>query len=720
MQVCLVNAATAAEFSDTAEFEAEEIRRGSSDPQLGILSLAAVLEAQGCCPQIVDLNRMFYRYADAVGESGLEGFAELAASQIGAIDADVYGFGSICSAYPLALRIAKEVKRLRPEAAIVFGGPQASVVSDQTLKSFPCVDFVLRGEAEESLPILLEELFGGRRFDLVPGLTHRSVWGVQRNVDAPLLVDLDALPSPAYHLTGELRGLARASLELGRGCPFSCTFCSTNDFFRRKFRLRSPERILKDMRAIEAEYGIRDFDLVHDMFTVDRKRVQAFCHALIDSGQSYTWSCSARTDCVDEELIELMAAAGCNGMFFGVETGSERMQKIIDKHLDTRRAHEIIDIVERAGIRSTISLIIGFPQETRDDLRDTIAMFMHSARVPLSGPQINILAPLANTPLHVKYKDRMTLDLLCSDMSHQGRKQHSEDMELIRNYPDIFPNFYLLPTPELDRSMLLELREFTLMAEMRFRWLLGAADQAGAGILDLFTDWVELRDTLYPRLAGSDLRHYYRTPRFLRDFIAFLRSHAVGTNEALKLFLEYEDAVSCAQSPQSPQSPRSSRPLRRNDKETLDWSDIPVRKNQSRVIELSRGLDEAIDAVMNCQEPEWETGRQHYVVGQEPGKKNPAYHVSSRIAKTVEACNGRRTVCHVVKHLATEFPSVPESRRDYEFVRLIETAWAEDLIEIFRSDSAAADNQDAGFSMPEYTEMSAAASARNQASIQAL
>lgn len=717
MQVCLVNAATAAEFTDIAEFETEDIRRGSSDPQLGILSLAAVLEAQGCCPAIVDLNRMFYRCADSLGEEGLESFAELAASQIGAIDADVYGFGSICSAYPLALRIAKVVKRLRPQSAIVFGGPQASVVSDQTLKSFPCVDFVLRGEAEESLPILLDELLGARRFDLVPGLTHRTVWGVQRNVDAPLILDLDALPSPAYHLTGELRGLARASLELGRGCPFSCTFCSTNDFFRRKFRLRSPERILKDMRAIEAEYGIRDFDLVHDMFTVDRRRVQAFCHVLIDSGEGYTWSCSARTDCVDEELIELMAAAGCNGMFFGVETGSERMQKIIDKHLDTRRAHEIIDIVERAGIRSTISLIIGFPQETRDDLRDTIGMFMHSARVPRSGPQINILAPLANTPLHVKYKDRMTLDLLCSDMSHQGRKQHPEDIELIRKYPGIFPNFYLLPTPELDRGMLLELREFTLMAEMRFRWLLGAADQAGAGVLDIFFDWVEIRDTLYPGLAGSDLRHYYRTPPFLRDFIAFLRSHAVGTNEVLKLFLEYEDALSCAQ---SPDPPRLSRALRRNSQEILDWSDIPIRKDQSRVIELSRGLQEAIDAVKNCRAPEWEAGPQHYVVGQVPGKKNLTYHVSSRIAKTVQACNGRRTICQVAEYLSAEIPSVPEPERDYEFVRLIETAWAEDLIEIFRTNSAAADSQDAGFSMPEYIEMSAAASERNQPSIQAL
>ena len=685
MQVCLVNAATAAEFTDIAEYGTEQIRRSSSEPQLGILSLAAVLEGCGCGPKIVDLNRMFYECADDAGARRLDNFAEMAASRIGAIDADVYGFGSICSAYPLALRIAKGLKQLRRDSILVFGGPQASVVSDQTLTAFPFVDFVLRGEAEESLQVFLEELSGKRRFDQVPGLTFRSVWGIKRNVDAALILDLDALPPPAYHLTGELCGNNRASLELGRGCPFSCTFCSTNDFFRRKFRLHSPERMLTDMRAIESEYGIREFDLVHDMFTVDRKRVQAFCHALIESGNGYKWSCSARTDCVDEELIELMAAAGCKGMFFGVETGSERMQRIIDKHLDTRRAHEIIDIVERAGICSTVSLITGFPEETQDDLRETIRLFMHSARTPRSGPQLNLLAPLANTPIHMKYKDQMTLDLLCSDMSHQGRRQNKQDMELIRKHPDIFPNFYLIPTPWLERAMLLELREFTLMAELRFRWLLGAADQAGAGILEIFFDWVEMREALYPALAGSNLRQYYRTPQFSRDFVAFLRDHALGTNEVLKVFLEYEDAVARAQSPDVSQSFPAT--LRRKTGD-LDWSDVPIRRDRSRVVELSRALEDAIDAVKSGQAPGWDVDPHHYdyVVKQSPGRKNPVYQVSRQIAKTVEACNGHRTISQVVEHLAREFPSVPESERDREFVGLLRMAQGEDLIEVFSND----------------------------------
>src|SRR5437764_12338342 len=106
-------------------------------------------------------------------------------------------------------------------------------------------------------------------------------------------------------------GRDTAALDLGRGCPFACTFCSTNDFFRRNFRLRSPERVLQDMRQFAARYASREFQLVHDMFTFDRKRVVEFCNAMLASGEDFTRSCSARTDCIDEPLLDLMLSSCC-------------------------------------------------------------------------------------------------------------------------------------------------------------------------------------------------------------------------------------------------------------------------------------------------------------------------------------------------------------------------------------------------------------------------
>src|SRR5271169_1332228 len=384
IDISLITSPTVAEFAEPEEFSSESVLRAASEPQLGILSLAAVLEARGNGLRITDLNKTYLGYSDPTRRSRINEFAEVAARAIAANSADIYGFSSICNGYPLTIRVARTVKALRPESTILLGGPQASVVDMQTLAAFPFIDLVLRGEAEHSLPLLLDQLEGKGRLDQVPGLSYRVGAQPHRNANAPAIRNLDALPSPAYHLTGDLRGARRAALELGRGCPFACTFCSTNDFFRRSFRLRSPARILQDMRLIAAEYGVRDFELVHDMFTIDRRRVVVFCEAMIASGEKFTWSCSARTDCIDEELLDLMVRGGCREIFFGVESGSERMQGIINKHLDPKRAEEIIDATAHLGIRSTVALIAGFPEETWEDLRQTMRVFMHSARCPKS------------------------------------------------------------------------------------------------------------------------------------------------------------------------------------------------------------------------------------------------------------------------------------------------------------------------------------------------
>ena len=715
MKICLINAPTGAEFTDPIEFNDRLVRRDSCSPQLGILSLAAVTGKLGYQTTVYDPNRAFFRFADEVGEAQLGRFAEVAAREIADAEADIYGFGSICSAYPLTMRLAQKVKSLRPGAIILIGGPQASVVAELTLSTFPFVDFILRGEAEESLPIFVEELLGRRRFDKVPGLVHRSVWGIQRNSDAPVIADLDAIPLPAYHLTQELRGAATASLELGRGCPFACTFCSTNDFFRRRFRLRSPHRVLDDMRTIEAEYGITDFELTHDMFTVDARRVRAFCRHMIESGKGYTWGCSARTDSVDRELIEMMAAAGCTGIFFGVETGSDRMQKIIDKHLNVERAHEIIDIAERAGVRSTVSLITGFPDEHWEDLRETVRVFMHSARTEGSSPQLNLLAPLANTPIHLKYKDQLVLEELCSDVSHQGRRQNPEDVELIRRYRDLFPNFYLVPTPDLDRRQLIELREFTLMAEFRFRWLFNAADQAATGILDLFVDWLEYRKCHVSLAIGPDLRHYYRTQESNRDFIAFLRSHLAGRDAKVKVFIDFYDRLACAP---APDESLIADAVEVEDSEPMNMADIAVRKYQSRVVELSADLEIAIEAVKQCREYEAGSGQRFYVVSQSETREHPGYEVSYRLAEVVKLCNGQRTIGRIMEDLRTLVPVTPEAARCAVYERLLERARSEELIAIYRTAAVAEESQPGDFSILPYSEISAAASLQNQRSVQ--
>ena len=237
LAVCLVTALTVADFIDPELIAQAHVRTGA---QLGVLTLAARLRAHGFVPLIVNLDDLFFSFVRQrkLGQSG-ELFFPFAAAHLRECTADVFGLSSICSSYPLTLRLAEEIRRLNPQATIVLGGPQASVVDVATLRAFPCIDVVVRGEADDTLPSLLHLLnANGAPLNDLPGITFRNGEEIVRNQNALVVADLDRLPRPAFDLDSRIRDRGGIHLEIGRGCPFACTFCSTNDFFRRRFRLK--------------------------------------------------------------------------------------------------------------------------------------------------------------------------------------------------------------------------------------------------------------------------------------------------------------------------------------------------------------------------------------------------------------------------------------------------------------------------------------------------
>jgi radical SAM superfamily enzyme YgiQ (UPF0313 family) len=554
MKICLISAPTANQFNGRVVGEAEAARIMGELAPVGILSLAAVLEAKGLQPEVVDLNRVYYDWLQQSNRSNAEAdFCSFAGSYFAARDFDFFGFSTVCSSYPVTLRIAAEVKRAHPRSAVVLGGPQASVVDIATLRAYPSIDVVVRGEAEQTLPVLVDALAGDGPLAAIPGITFRRDGDgeIVRNPAAPLVADLDALPFPAFHLFPDVRHSRHFPLELGRGCPFSCTFCSTNDFFRRNFRLKSPAQMIADMRRVRQTYGINSFELVHDMFTVDRKRVVAFCEALLESKRknpedAFIWGCSARTDCVDEELIALMSRAGCRGIFFGIETGSRRMQKIIDKGLDLNDSAERVRSCDKFKINTAVSLMAGFPDETMTDLRDTAAFFVDSLRYDHADPQLSILAPLADTPITRQHKDALVLNDDAADMSYRGWRQEFQDHAMIAAHPEIFSSFYSTPLPHLDREFLKELRDFLLSGMRAFRKLLLGLHQDSGNVVDVFQQWQEWRTDNGIHFSNGDRTVYYAQSQFPVDFFEFVRLQYVPASKAplaITALVEYEAAV---------------------------------------------------------------------------------------------------------------------------------------------------------------------------------
>jgi radical SAM superfamily enzyme YgiQ (UPF0313 family) len=644
---------------------------------VGILTLAARLTEQGYKVRVLNLDQLFLQFlgegragasgitkdggsdtapADctpvgAVGSPSPEAFFQFVLEHLKVLAFDIFGFGSICSSYPMTIRLARETKMLHPGVPIIVGGPQASVVDVPTIRSFPWIDYVVRGEADDTILALLKHLAAGESVDAIPGVTFRRGDEIVRNPNAPPIADLDRLPMPAFHLDPDFMSRGSVYLEIGRGCPFACTFCSTNDFFRRNFRLKSSEIMVQEMKQVKQEYGLGNFSLIHDMYTIDRKQVIAFCNALLACGEDFTWACSARTDCIDDELIALMAKAGCRGIFYGIETGSDRLQKVINKKLDLAEAWQRIEAADRNGIKIAVALITAFPEETRDDLRDTIHFFVDSSRFEYAEPQLSLLAPLAATPIYEKHKDELVLDEIFSDMSHQGWQQDPADAEMIGSYPDIFPNFYAVPTRSIPRSYFKEVRDFVTYVTTWFHWLPVALRQDSGDFLQVFDrwkNWLAAKDRPGGETDTGSVP-YYCHRNFRGDFLEFVETcylNELARAKAPIAALVRSEGMSHAEKTRA-----GSMPLVRV--EGLENSAFPFQEENLLLMDVDVDYKDLVERLRtNRGFAEVREKRVTIVFRPRAERRVQVWQLSPLSATLIRLCDGTRTVEEITREFA--------------------------------------------------------------------
>ena len=656
-EICLVTALTVSDFIDpdlTADAHA------NTGAQLGVLTLAALLRRQNYLPKIINLDDLFFEFVRLdksrptvnhdwlVRSKDRETFFSFVAEHLPADGFDVYGLSSICSSYPLTLRLAQEIRSRSPHARIILGGPQASVVDVSTMHAFPCIDIIVRGEADDTFPALLHLLDNQlAEWERLPGITFRRGDEVIRNPNAAVVENLDRLPLPAFDLDLRIRDRGGVHLEIGRGCPFACTFCSTNDFFRRNFRLKSPSTMVRDIVSLQKKYGLNYFSLVHDMYTIDRKKVVAFCEEILASGEKFTWGCSARTDCIDDDLLRLMASAGCTGIFFGIETGSQRLQEVIKKKLDLNEARQRIECADRNGIQTTVALIAGFPEETRDDLRDTVHFFIDSLRYDHAEPQCSLLAPLAATPVYDSHKHHLIFDEIYSDMSHQSWQQDPVEIEMIKAHEEIFPNFYAIPTHELDRVYVKEVVDFVTYLATWFRWLPVAILQDSGDLLSVFDCWRRWR--VERRASETDEDNgwtpYYSHRRFHTEFLEFVESCYVPemakAPAAILAVAQTENAPT--RQPRSPVVQETNR---------LDETVVPYKLESLFVVDLEVDYKELIESLRKKTELNDVSACEATVVFSDEESDLEVWQLSPLAGMLLRLCDGKRTVAEITREFA--------------------------------------------------------------------
>lgn len=391
---------------------------------VGALTLAAVANQMGQEVEVIDFPK----------RGGEQDFLSRVTG------ADLVGFTTVCTKYPRTILLAKRLKALNPATLIVFGGPQATITSNETLLTFSFVDLIIRGEAETAWACLVDQLRSGdQNWSSIPGAVWREGNRLIENAAAPLCQDLDSLPMPLYKAYPEIAKFPFAMIEVGRGCPYTCTFCCTNTFFSRQPRMKSPERIVAEMDYLHSLFGTSTFDFVHDMFTYRSETVSQICELL--KKRPYRWGCSSRTDTLNGEMLDMMKDAGCTGFYFGVETGSPRMQKLLKKNLDVSEAVHVIDMVKRKGFRATVSVIFGFPQETLSDIKDSLLLVTELMARDVDTLQLPVWGPLADTPLTNSCREFKFNGELSNFADTDGVISPAEE-KLIRANFRLFSTFY--------------------------------------------------------------------------------------------------------------------------------------------------------------------------------------------------------------------------------------------------------------------------------------
>ena len=330
---------------------------------IGLAYLAAVLEENGFEVKIIDCQGMDFDH-------------EKLKSEIIAFEPDLVGITSIAPLIRSALLSAAAAKEAFPDVAVVLGGPHATFMDEQILSEEKNVDIVVRGEGEQTLLELAQNLGETSKLGKIDGITFRSSKGVIRTIDRSFFQDLDEFPRPAYHHFNleKYRVFGRRMLPVitSRGCPFQCSFCVATRMFGKAYRLRKPKNVVDELAWLKDEHNAEAFTFYDDTLTFDKKRLFEICEGIKSREIGIPWDCQTRVDQVSREILAEMKAAGCQQVFFGVESGCQQVLDSVNKRTSIEQNEKAIKLAKEAGLFVTISLIIGYPGETKDTLKQTL------------------------------------------------------------------------------------------------------------------------------------------------------------------------------------------------------------------------------------------------------------------------------------------------------------------------------------------------------------
>lgn len=360
-------------------------------PPLGIGYIASFLKQEGFTVKILDCT-----FKDQRGI-----LAEVQNSS-----PSIIGIYSMYSMERESVHLARKVKGIAD--LLVVGGPLPTVDSASFLNDF---DLVVIGEAENTMLDLVRSFFDNRDPRAVPGIVFKDGSAINHTGNREFIRDLDSIPFPARELFENPLykkyyqthfGYSMTSMISSRGCPFKCDFCS-RPVFGESFRSRSPQNIVDEMQSI-SDLGYDTVWFADDCFTISKNRVVGICDEIMRRGLNLKWQCLSRVDTLDLETASRMKKAGCQRIYFGIESGDETTLQFMRKDIDLRTARTAVHNARSAQIETGAFFIIGYPGENDQTILNTIRF---GASLPLDYLSFTLPYPILGTGLYEKVKDNL-------------------------------------------------------------------------------------------------------------------------------------------------------------------------------------------------------------------------------------------------------------------------------------------------------------------------
>ena len=389
---------------------------------IGPLYIVSVLEQEGFDVDFRDYQVAAPNRADPMNPDSIAAFLE--------DSADIVGIGCAGEFLPAALLAVERLKGADPRKVVILGGIGPSGAAEEIVRHFPDVDCVVVGEGEQSALELMERIAGNRGD--VPKIVSPG-----GRIKSP-----DKLPFPAYHRV-RIADYAHAGVYSARGCPYTCAFCDVAPFWGGEYKARSVGNLVDEIEMLARVFGRRSFDIMDDIFVLDRERAMDFCRELRRRDLDIQWACCGRIDLMDEDMMKEMAESGCSWVFYGIESGADEVLKAMDKGFTVAEVRRVVEM-SRRFVGVVASLMWGFPQEGAADFDATVEL-IYLLRDLGCGVDLYRLVPLPMSPLYKEYAGGLAA---APDTCRRVFKERAEGMEaFVRRFPGVSNWYYRYPTP---------------------------------------------------------------------------------------------------------------------------------------------------------------------------------------------------------------------------------------------------------------------------------